>query len=163
MLSELKVKIFILGCIISIGIILLFALYLASASSTVREGGVLTRKVARELNVSQAPPLVKTPEAFKYDGKTIKTIQATITGYSSDVDQTDLDPFITASGSRVKLGIIANNCLQFGQTVSILGTYYEIQDRMNKRYGCEYFDIWFSSRAEAIRWGVQKLAITIYE
>ena len=84
-----------------------------------------------------------------------------VTGYSSTVDQTDSSPFITASGIRVRDGIVANNCLSFGATVIINNKEYEIQDRKNKRYGCEWYDIWFPTRHEAKHWGLQYLEIKI--
>ena len=89
------------------------------------------------------------------------TIMATITAYSSTVEQTDDTPFITASGERVREGIIANNCLSFGELIEIDGEIFEVQDRMSKRYGCEYFDIWMENKELAINWGRQEKEIII--
>ena len=89
------------------------------------------------------------------------TIIATITAYSSTPEETDDTPFITASGQRVRSGIIANNCLVFGEMIEMDGEIYEVQDRMSKRYGCEYFDIWMENKELAINLGRQTKEITI--
>ena len=77
------------------------------------------------------------------------------TCYTSRVEETDSSPFITASGQRVRNGIIANNCLNFKTKLRInydfsrkdgnTGSWrwFEIQDRMNSRYGCNHFDIYW--------------------
>ena len=82
-----------------------------------------------------------------------RTHQVTLTAYSSSVDETDSTPFITASGQTVRPGIVANNCLPFGAKVKINGEIYEVQDRMNIRYGCPKYDIWMASKWEARQFG----------
>jgi 3D (Asp-Asp-Asp) domain-containing protein len=81
-----------------------------------------------------------------------------ITAYSSTSDQTDGDPFTTASGRRVFRGLVANNCLKFGTVVEINGRHFVVHDRLHSRYGCKRFDIWLPSRGEAIRFGVRRNA-----
>lgn len=89
---------------------------------------------------------------------------AIITAYSSSVDETDDTPFITASGARVNEGIAANNCLKFGTIVEINGHKFTVQDRKNRRYSCEWFDIWKQDKAEAIQFGIIKnQQVKIYE
>lgn len=92
-----------------------------------------------------------------------KVITATIFGYNSLPEQTDSNPFITADGSFVHDGIIANNCLPFNSRVSISGKEYIVKDRMNQRYGCDVFDIWFENLESALQWGKRNELITIYE
>jgi len=90
-------------------------------------------------------------------------IDAIITGYSSTPDQTDSTPFITASGQKVREGIVANNCLPFGTIIETEnGELLEVQDRMNKRYPCHYFDKWYSTKQEALEHGVRKEKIINY-
>jgi len=90
-------------------------------------------------------------------------VNAIITGYSSTVEQCDDTPFITASGDRVRDGIVANNCLPFGTMVETEeGEMLEVKDRMNRRYGCEYFDKWFSTTEEAKEHGVKEKKLTVY-
>lgn len=100
----------------------------------------------------------------KTDPKLIYIVKkATIYGYSSTVDQTDGDPLTTASGEKVRDGIIGNNCLPFGTIVEFNGQKFTVTDRMNKRYGCDYFDRWFPSREAAKQWGKRVVSIKIYQ
>ncbi len=88
----------------------------------------------------------------------------TVTAYSSTVDQCDSTPFITASGTHVRDGIIATNALAFGTKVKFPSVYgdkvFTVEDRMNKRY-TDRADIWFETREEAIKFGVRKLEMVI--
>ena len=85
--------------------------------------------------------------------------EGVVTGYNSLPEQTDDTPFITASGQRTRDGIVANNCLKFGTLVVIGEKTYEVQDRMNKRYGCEHYDIWMEYKSDAVHFGVQHLEV----
>lgn len=92
-------------------------------------------------------------------------VNAIITGYSSTKGQTDNTPFITASGQRVRDGIIAcPDYCEFGDIIEIEGMgLFECQDVMNKRYRDDhYYDIWFESRWLAIEFGRQEREITRY-
>lgn len=88
----------------------------------------------------------------------------TITAYSSTPDQTDSTPFITASGSRVRDGIVAANFLPFGAKIKIPQIFgdkiFVVEDRMNKRYQ-ERVDIWFSTRRETKQFGIQRSEIVV--
>lgn len=83
-------------------------------------------------------------------------VKILVTGYSSTVDQCDGDPFTTASGTRVHKGTIA--CppqYPFGTKIKIdgMGTYV-CEDRGGAIKG-NHFDMWFTSRGEALAWGKQ--------
>jgi len=95
------------------------------------------------------------------EAKAAEVIRAEVSGYSSEVSQTDDSPFITASNQTVRFGIVANNCLPFGSEVSINGITYEVQDRMNRRYSCDHYDIWFPSKELALEFGRQELEVEI--
>ena len=88
-------------------------------------------------------------------------IMATTTAYASLEELTDSTPFITASGTTTRKGIVANNCLKFGTKIIIDQIIYEVQDRMNKRYGCNYYDLWFENKNDALQYGVQRKQIKI--
>lgn len=84
------------------------------------------------------------------------------TAYSSTVGQTDSSPFITASGTRVRAGIIASNFLPLGATVRIDTKEYIVEDRMNARYNNMFWiDIWMPSTSQALTFGVQPVIIEI--
>lgn len=62
--------------------------------------------------------------------------------YNAEPEQTDGNPYRTASGRIVKDGIVANNCLPFGSRILVDGIgELEVQDRMNSRYDCDDFDV----------------------
>jgi len=95
-------------------------------------------------------------------------ISAIITAYSSSVDETDGDPYITASGKYVREGVIANNNLPFGTKVKIPALYgdkiFVVEDRMADRYnGRNRFDIWMNSKDLAISFGVQAADLVILD
>ena len=90
-----------------------------------------------------------------------RPLWAVVTAYSSDTAETDSTPFIAASGERVKEGMIANNCLEFGRKIVIEGKEYEVLDRMNRRYGCEHFDLWMLDKRSALEFGRQRLLVYI--
>lgn len=92
----------------------------------------------------------------------VQRFTATLYAYSSTPDQTNGDPFITASGQRVADGIVANNCLPFGTEVKINGKLYRVQDRMAARYGCSSFDVWHPTRQSAIQFGRQTAIVEVY-
>ena len=83
------------------------------------------------------------------------------TAYTADMAQTDSSPTITASNQTVQEGIVANNCLPFGTKIKVNGKIYQVQDRMNNRYGCDNFDIYMSDNSTAIDFGKQPLPYEI--
>lgn len=86
---------------------------------------------------------------------------AVVTAYSSSPDETDDTPFTTASNQTVRDGIVANNCLPFGTKVRIGGNEFEVQDRMNRKYGCEHFDVWMPSKHLALEYGKQTHTVIV--
>lgn len=83
-----------------------------------------------------------------------------ITAYSSSVDECDDTPFITASGDRVRDGIVATNEFPFGTLLLIDGEVYEVRDRTHGRYSY-LVDIWKPSKGAAYEWGKQVLEVKI--
>ena len=94
-----------------------------------------------------------------------KKILVVITAYSSTVDQTDDTPFITANGTYVRDGIVANNMLPFGTKIKIPELYgnkeFVVADRMNALKSDYHIDIWFPSYLEAKNFGVKKTYIEV--
>ena len=93
-----------------------------------------------------------------------KIIKITVTAYSSTVDQTDGDPFTTASGTKVRDGVIATNFLPMGTKVRFPEKYgdkiFVVEDRMHPRH--QYMaDIWMPSRQMAKEWGVKYIKMEI--
>ena len=90
-----------------------------------------------------------------------------MTAYSSTRDQTDGDPFTTASGQKVRDGIIAMNGVPFGTKIRIPEKFgdkvFVVQDRMSSRYGSTRADIWMKTRADAVQWGVRRVKVEILQ
>ena len=98
--------------------------------------------------------------------RVVNTMRVTITAYSSTPDQTWGDPFITASGKRVRDGIVAANMLPLGTKIKVPELFgdkiFVVEDRMHPRnYG--KVDIWFSTREEAKVFGVKQVSIVVLE
>lgn len=92
------------------------------------------------------------------------TGKRTITAYSSREEETDSTPFITASGTTVRDGVVAVNWLPIGTKVRIPKLFgdkvFIVEDRMHKKNN-EKLDIWFKTTEEAIRFGVREAQIEI--
>lgn len=100
------------------------------------------------------------------DKKPKKVVYLTVTAYSSTVDQTDADPFTTASGTKVREGIIAHNYLPMGTKVKFPeafgGQVFTVEDRLNQRFTSYYHaDLWLPSRDSAKNWGAKMLKMEI--
>lgn len=97
----------------------------------------------------------------------IRKIKVVVTAYSSSPWQTDSSPYITAAGTWVKDGIIANNFLSFGTKVRIPELYgdrvFVVEDRMHWTKSNYHFDVWFASYGEALNFGTKRTYIEILE
>ncbi len=85
-------------------------------------------------------------------------VVANITHYTASKDETDGNPCETADGTNIcQQGvepIAANNCLPFNTKVEFNGIIYRIADRMNFRYGCNWYDLLVADKATAKSLGV---------
>jgi len=115
-----------------------------------------------------SPLVVQRPQTIiieKPEPKVVERIKMTITAYSSTPDQTDDTPFITASNSWVRKGIVANNFFPFGTKIRIPEYFgnkvFVIEDRMHWRKSNEHVDVWFSSRQQATNFGITRAYVEI--
>jgi len=94
-------------------------------------------------------------------------IKVVVTAYSSTPWETWGDPFITAAGTWVRDGVVANNILQFGTKIRIPELYgdkiFVVEDRMSWTKGNYQIDIWFPSYGEALNFGTKRTYIEILE
>lgn len=108
---------------------------------------VLTQPVEAAILITDAPPVEK--------------VRATVTAYTSSVDETDDTPFITASGAQTRSGIVAcPRQYEFGTRVSIGGQEYVCEDRLHQRFD-DRFDIWMETKAAAFEFGKQRVDVVI--
>jgi 3D (Asp-Asp-Asp) domain-containing protein len=100
------------------------------------------------------------------------SIRLLATGYSSCVWETDDTPFITASNTRTRSGIVAlsrdlldrynpDAPFSFGDAVHISGLGdFVVEDSMHWRWR-RRVDLWFPSKQEARRFGVRPVTVTL--
>lgn len=115
----------------------------------------------------QGNSLSSASDHFSPEPKVVRKINVIITAYSSSPLETDGDPFITATGTQVKEGIVANNFLSFGTKIRIPEIYgdqiFVVEDRMNRKKGNYHIDIWFPDRELALDFGTKRTYIEILE
>lgn len=94
-----------------------------------------------------------------------RTLRVVATAYTSSVDETDSDPFTTASGAKTADGIIAANGLPFGTKVRLPDHFgdkvFTVADRMGARHGKGRIDIWMTTKVKAKNWGVRNVRMEI--
>lgn len=94
----------------------------------------------------------------------VDTIPVVVTAYSSTVWQTDDTPFITASGTLVRDGIVATNILPMGTKIKMPDIYgdkvFVVEDRMHpsKRM---HIDVWFEEYSDALNFGAKHTTIEV--
>jgi 3D (Asp-Asp-Asp) domain-containing protein len=120
-----------------------------------------------KLAICDENALLPTTNPANPDGKVVQKLNIVATAYSSTVGQTDSTPFLTAAGTKVRDGIIANNYLPFGTEIRIPEIYgdkvFVVEDRMSWKKGNYQIDIWFSSYSEAKTFGAKRTYIEILE
>lgn len=111
--------------------------------------------------------ITSSPAAILRPATEPETVKMTViaTAYTPRPEETDSTPDITASGKKVKEGMIAANFLPFGTKVKIDGRIYVVEDRMNRRYTDAVparIDIAFMSLGKARIFGKQTIEIEIF-
>lgn len=99
--------------------------------------------------------------------KVVQRIKVIVTAYSSSPLETDDNPYLTAAGTRVRDGVVANNLFPFGTKIRLPELYGEkifvVEDRMHWKKGYYHIDIWFPSRKEALEFGAKRTYIEILQ
>ena len=103
------------------------------------------------------------PEPEKLEPRVLSS-EVWLTAYSSSPDETDDTPFVTASGERVRDGIVAANFLPLGSAIQIPEIFgdriFVVKDRMHSRK-TDFVDVWMSSKQEAKEFGIHRTDILI--
>jgi len=115
----------------------------------------------------QENSLLPISNPFGPEPQVTRKIRVVITAYSSTPGQTDGNPYLTAAGTWVREGIVANNLLPFGTKIRIPEIYgdkiFVVEDRMHWKKGNYHIDVWFSSYWEALNFGAKRTYIEILE
>jgi len=154
-------KCYLLISAILIGVLGIFPFYLPNGKQVRADVEIgSTDQEPSDLQIIQETtllPLIAPP--FQKEAETSKKIQVIVTAYSSSIWETQGDPFITASGARVRDGIVANNFLPFGTQIRLPEIFddkiFTVEDRMHSRKGDYQVDIWFPSREKALEFGAK--------
>ncbi len=113
--------------------------------------------------------LLEAGSAVEAGGKVHVRVLAT--GYSSSVFETDDTPFITATNTRTRSGVLALSRdllrrftpgapFSFGDRVHVSGLGdFIVEDVMNARW-TQRVDVWFPSRGEAIHFGLREAVLS---
>lgn len=130
----------------------------------------LSQELAQPLNVGPVPDA--TISSY-YDGTTLpiaakreprRTMKIVVTAYNSEPGQTDDTPWITASGTTCRDGVVAANFLPIGAIVRFPDLYgdkeFVVEDRMNARYYYK-IDIWMADHSDAIKFGAKYVKVEI--
>ena len=141
--------------------------YLISAVLLISLGTLKTAVIGDIIGPSEYPQgLVSYESSFVNDSPIVnkKTVEVTVTAYSSRVQETDDDPYTTAAGTTVRTGVIAANWLPFGTKVRIPNIFgdqvFTVEDRMARKHQ-NRLDVWFPNTRDALRFGVRKTRVEI--
>lgn len=93
------------------------------------------------------------------------TVTVEMSAYTSRPQETDDSPYITASNTHVRFGVVATNFLPIGTRIKIPEIYgdqvFIVEDRMNARYW-KNVDIWMEDLTEAKQFGRRDVTIEVY-
>ncbi|MBI2410267.1 MAG: 3D domain-containing protein [Candidatus Kerfeldbacteria bacterium] len=93
---------------------------------------------------------VELPAIEQAEPRVLRRYHSQVTYYLSLPEQTDGDPFTTASGTHVHEGTVAANCLPFGTKLRMPDLFGDriltVEDRLNARHGCFIIDVWMPER-----------------
>ncbi|MFH1207809.1 MAG: 3D domain-containing protein [Patescibacteria group bacterium] len=136
--------------------------HLALAQAAIEPMKIIQQEDAVQIAPAVVARLPETPDRPQPIAK--KTVNLTVTAYSSTADQCGSTPFTTASGTQVRDGIIAANFLPIGTKVRFPDQFgdkiFIVEDRMAARFN-KRADIWMPSRELAIQWGVRHIKMEI--
>jgi len=125
------------------------------------------QKDSGELAIIEGNSLLPASNPANPEPQPVRRISVVITGYSSTFWETDDDPYITAAGTWVREGVIANNWFPFGTKIRIPQIFgdkiFVVEDRMSWTKGNYHIDVWFPSYWEALNFGAKRTYIEILE
>ena len=126
---------------------------------------VTAARIDRSALDEQAP--VRFHEAIHVRARAPRTCTVLVTAYNSVDSQTDPTPFITASLTRTRHGILAARWLPMGTRVRIHHENYAdevfiVEDRMHHRNWCKA-DIWMERTEDADAWGKQFVLLEVMD
>lgn len=147
-------------------LIILVSIIIFSAAAI---GGFLYDFFIKEVQAEVENALLLKADNCELNIEPKQVLTARATAYSSSPAQTDSTPCVTATGYDVCLNYalygadntIASNFLPIHSVIKIPELYgdklFVVRDRMNRRYGHSYIDIWMPTYSKARRLGLSML------
>ena len=148
----------------------------AASKPVVRKTVVARITPVKRSSVKRAV-IVKAPAVRYVRASTARSYTVRSTAYNSVPGQTDSSPFVTATGTRTRFGVVAlsRDLLRFipyGSRIKIqdlsgssynrmlVNTVFVVEDTMNARMRGKV-DVWMSTRSQAMNWGSRSIRITV--
>jgi 3D (Asp-Asp-Asp) domain-containing protein len=163
-------RVVVLIIVISFGILIgLLPIFEAKTQETESWVGVLTgeERTSERLAMIEENSLLAISNPSDPEPQVAQKIKVVVTAYSSSPGETDDNPYLTAAGTWVREGIVANNMLPFGTKIRIPEIYgdkvFIVEDRMHWKKGYYHVDIWFASYGEAKDFGAKTTFIEVLE
>ena len=149
-------------------LILLAVLKIGSPAAEIDSEAIFSQNLEfSQLATIQDNSLMAIASLSNPEPEVAQKINVVVTAYSSTPWETWGDPFITAAGTGVREGVVANNLLPFGTKVRFPEIYgdkiFVVEDRMNSRIGYYHVDIWHPSYGEALNFGAKRTYIEVLE
>jgi 3D (Asp-Asp-Asp) domain-containing protein len=111
--------------------------------------------------------LIPTSNPINPEPKVVRKLPVVVTAYSSTPWETDGNPYITAAGTWVREGVVANNMLPFGTKIKIPAIFgdkiFIVEDRMSWKKSNYHIDVWLPSYWQAKNFGAKRTYIEILE
>ena len=162
--TKIKISIVFLGIFLVFVSIFEFHIERLKASKKIEEVELLNKDIITMIGNDSILPVSSPSDP---EPVVVKKMNVIMTAYSSTVSQTDSTPFVTASNTYVRDGIIANNYLPFGTKVRFPELYgdkiFVVEDRMNRKKSYNQVDIWFESYIDAKLFGVKNTYMEVLE
>lgn len=143
-----------------------FPKQIAQAARALEDVQVANAATKEQALAPKYVPVVKLDEPRQVE-KVYHVVGSTwmqVSAYNSLPGQTDGSPFITASSTFTRDGIVASNYFPIGTLIRFPDysgdKVYRVEDRMNKRYN-KVVDIWMPEKADAISFGRRSLRVEI--
>jgi len=153
--------------LMGIGILASFSLISRLGAQKTEAEVIIGEELEGKLALVQRNSLLPISDPSGPEFQVVRKIPVIITAYSSSPWETDSNPYLTAAGTQVKKGVVANNLLPFGTKIRIPEIYgdkiFVVEDRMNWKKGYYQVDIWFPSYWEAKSFGAKRTYIEILE
>ncbi len=122
-------------------------------------GAVKPSEEVEGITLPEALPVIETAEA-------VETHEVWVTAYSSTPEETDDTPFVTASNTETRDGIVAANFLPFGTRIRIPEHFgdkvFTVEDRMHRRK-TNFVDVWMPTKRDAVHFGISYTKIEVLE